>query len=86
MIRMKVDLNEHYRKGDEAPADMAAKLVKVGLAEEVKPSKSDGLTVEAYVDGYIDGKWRGKRVPKYIEQFAANNAEEIEAEFQRRAS
>lgn len=36
---LKVDYNEHYKAGDEAPADLAAKLVKVGLAELQKPKK-----------------------------------------------
>ena len=35
MIRLLVDYNEHYRKGDEAPPKLAKKLVKAGLAEEI---------------------------------------------------
>lgn len=33
--RLLVDYNEKFRKGDDAPADKAAHLVKVGLAEEI---------------------------------------------------
>lgn len=79
IARMLVDLNEKVRKGHPAPANLARKLVRVGLAEEVK----DELTVDQYVDRYISGEWRGGAPPK-IEQFAANHAEEIEEEFQRR--
>lgn len=39
MIRLLVDYNEHYRKGDEAPPKLAHKLVRAGLAEEVVEPK-----------------------------------------------
>lgn len=42
------------------------------------------MSVTGYVDGYIEGRWR-ERTPPEVEQFAANNAPEIEAEFRRRA-
>ena len=46
------------------------------------PGPAPLSTVAQYVDDYIAGK--GRDDPRY-EQFAANNAPEIEAEFQRRA-
>jgi GNAT superfamily N-acetyltransferase len=54
------------------------------LAGERHAAEGD-LTVEQYVDGYIAGQWRGADVPPHIEQFAANNAAAIEAEFRARA-
>ena len=81
--RMLVDLNERIRRGDAPPKGQEARFVRAGLAEEVEGES--GLTVASYVDSYIAGAWKDE-VPPEVEQFAANHATEIEAEFQRRAA
>lgn len=57
-------------------------------AKVVTPEvKRPPMTVEQYVDDYMAGKGRGT-TPEDLEyqQFAANNAQEIEQEFQKRAA
>jgi hypothetical protein len=55
-------------------------------AERYEPRRGEAEpSVTAYVDDYIAGRWREQGAPAEVEQFAANNAAEIEAEFQRRA-
>jgi hypothetical protein len=55
------------------------------LAEAARAQRAGELTVPQYVDAYIAGRWREDGAPPEVEQFAVNNADAIEAEFQRRA-
>ena len=80
------------RFGDESPAGTSGPApppepppvspAAPGSAPGAAPGPAPLSTVAQYVDDYIAGK--GRDDPRY-EQFAANNAPEIEAEFQRRA-
>ena len=40
--RMLVAVSDKVRKGDQPPAHLAAKYVRVGLAEEIKPEPAAG--------------------------------------------
>jgi putative DNA primase/helicase len=57
-----------------------AEPIKEKFAEKAAPEKAPA-NVQDYVDDYISGKGRDS---KHHEQFAANHADEIEAEFSRR--
>lgn len=78
----------------QARAGAAPRTPPAQAAEAVRPNVPDAvtpvappMTVEQYVDDYMAGKGRGN-TPEDLEyqQFAANNAQAIEQEFQRRTA
>lgn len=83
MARIRKDLlDTDIAMREMAPAvSDAYRRAREAMPEEAGTISESSMNVSQYVDDYIAGK--GRDDPTY-EQFAANHAKEIEAEFQRR--